>query len=51
MNVKKCEYSGTCYSQNHRRITRYLNEVSYKTERLMSLEEGIEKYKIMFKKQ
>ena len=38
---KKCEYKRKCYKKNHRTITRYVHEVSYKTERLMSSEEGI----------
>lgn len=42
---KNCEYKGICYNKNHRTITRYVHEVSYKTERLMSTEEGIKEYK------
>ena len=42
---KKCQYSKHCYNTNHRTITRYVHEVSYKVERLMSSEEGIEEYK------
>ena len=42
---KKCQYSKHCYNTNHRTITRYVHEVSYKVERLMSSEEEIEKYK------
>ena len=42
---KKCQYSKHCYNTNHRTITRYVHEVTYKVERLMSSEEEIEKYK------
>ena len=42
---KNCEYKGECYTKGHRTITRYMHEVSYKTERLMSTEEGIKEYK------
>ena len=42
---KNCEYKVICYNKNHRTITRYVHEVSYKTERLMSTEEGIKEYK------
>lgn len=42
---KNCEYKGICYNKNHKTITRYVHEVSYKTERLMSTEEGIKEYK------
>ena len=33
---KKCKHKGTCYTTNHRTITRYVHEVTYKVERLMS---------------
>ena len=46
---KKCEYKRKCYKKNHRTITRYVHEVSYKTERLMSSEEGIKEYKLRSK--
>ena len=46
---KKCKYKKTCYSSNHRTITRYVREVTYKTERLMSTEEGILEYKLRSK--
>ena len=42
---KNCEYKGECYTKGHMTITRYMHEVSYKTERLMSTEEGIKEYK------
>ena len=42
---KNCEYKGECCTKVHRTITRYVHEVSYKTERLMSTEEGIKEYK------
>ena len=46
---KKCEYKRKCYKKNHRTITRYVHEVTYKTERLMSSEEGIKEYKLRSK--
>lgn len=46
---KKCKHKGTCYTTNHRTITRYVHEVTYKVERLMSTEEGIKEYKLRSK--
>lgn len=46
---KKCKYKRKCYKKNHRTITRYVHEVTYKTERLMSSEEGIKEYKLRSK--
>ena len=42
---KKCKDKKTCYKTNHRTITRYVHEVTYKTERLMSTKDGIKEYK------
>ena len=44
-----CKYKGICFSSNHRTITRYIHEVSYKVERLMSTKEGIKDYKLRSK--
>ena len=33
---KNCKYKGKCYKSNHRTITRYIHESTYKVERLMS---------------
>ena len=41
-----CINKGVCYKSEHRSITRYVHELSYKTERLMSSEKGIEEYKL-----
>ena len=46
---KNCKYAGICFKRNHRTITRYVHEVTYKTERLMSTEEGIKDYKLRSK--
>ena len=46
---KKCKHKGTCYTTNHRTITRYVHEVTYKVERLMSTKEGIKDYKLRSK--
>ena len=46
---KNCEFKGKCYKKNHRTITRYIHEVTYKTEKLMSTEEAIEDYKLRSK--
>ena len=46
---KNCQYKGKCYKSNHRTITRYIHESTYKVERLMSTEEGINDYKLRFK--
>lgn len=46
---KKCKYKEKCYKKNYRTITRYVHEVTYKTERLMSSEEGIKEYKLRSK--
>ena len=45
----KCEFKGKCFTKNHRTITRYLHEVTYKVERLMASEEGIKEYKLRSK--
>ena len=37
------------FTKNHRKITRYVHEVAYKTERLMATEEGIKEYKLRSK--
>lgn len=44
-----CKYKKICFSRNHRTITRYVHEVSYKVERLMSTKEGIKDYKLRSK--
>lgn len=41
---KNCKYKRICFSNNHRTITRYVHEVSYKVERLMSTKDGIKDY-------
>ena len=46
---KNCKYKGTCYTTNHRTITRYIHEVTYKVEQLMSTKEGIKDYKLRSK--
>ena len=46
---KKSKCKEKCYKKNHRTITRYEHKVTYKTERLMSLEEGIKEYKLRSK--
>ncbi len=46
---KNCKYKGKCYTTNHRTITRYLHEVTYKVERLMSTKDGIKDYKLRSK--
>ena len=46
---QKWKYKRKCYKKNHRTITRYVHEVTYKTERLMSSEEGIKEYKLRSK--
>ena len=46
---KNCRYRGKCCKNRHRTITRYVHEVTYKTERLMSSEEGIKEYKLRSK--
>ena len=46
---KNCKYNGICFTSNHRTITRYVHEVTYKTERLMATEEGIKEYKLRSK--
>lgn len=42
----KCKYKDECYKGKKRTITRTVNELSYKTELLMSTEEGKEEYKL-----
>ena len=46
---RNCKFAGTCFTKNHRTITRYVHEVAYKTERLMASEEGINEYKLRSK--
>ena len=46
---KNCRYREKCCKNRHRTITRYVHEVTYKTERLMSSEEGIKEYKLRSK--
>ena len=46
---KNCRYRSKCCKNRHRTITRYVHEVTYKTERLMSSEEGINEYKLRSK--
>ena len=41
---RDCKYAGICFTKNHRTITRYVHEVTYKVERLMASEEGIKNY-------
>ena len=48
-SCKNCRYRGKCCKNRHRTITRYVHEVTYKTERLMSSEEGIKEYKLRSK--
>ena len=43
---KNCKYKGECYTTNHRTITRYVHEITYKVERLMSTKDGIKDYKL-----
>ena len=46
---KNCKYKGKCHTTNHRTITRYVHEVTYKVERLMSTKEGMKDYKLRSK--
>ena len=46
---KNCKYKGKCYTTNHRTITRYVHEVTYEVERLMSTKDGIKDYKLRAK--
>ncbi len=46
---RDCKFAGICFTKNHRTITRYVHEVTYKTERLMASEEGIKEYKLRSK--
>ena len=46
---KKCQYKEKCYETNHRTITRYVHEATYKVERLMSANDGIKDYKLRSK--
>ena len=46
---KKCQYKEKCYETNHRTITRYVHEATYKVERLMSTKDGIKDYKLCSK--
>ena len=46
---KNCKYKGKCYTTNHRTITRYVHEVTYKVERLMSTKDEINDYKLRSK--
>ena len=46
---KKCQYKEKCYETNHRTITRYVHEATYKVERLMSTKDGIKDYKLRSK--
>ena len=48
-SCKNCKYKGKCYTTNHRTITRYVHEVTYKVERLMSTKDGIKDYKLRSK--
>ena len=38
---RNCKFEGICLIKNHRTITRYVHEVTYKTKRLMASEVGI----------
>ena len=42
----KCKTKGKYFIKGHRTITRYVHEVSYKTEKIMATKEGIEEYKL-----
>ena len=46
---QKYKHKKSCYSKNHRPITRYIHEASYKTERLIATEEGKKQYKLRSK--
>ncbi|MBR0059799.1 MAG: transposase, partial [Methanobrevibacter sp.] len=46
---RDCKFNGICFTKNHRTITRYVHEVTYKTERLMASEEGKKEYKLRSK--
>ena len=46
---RDCKFNGICFTKNHRTITRYVHEVTYKTERLMTSEEGKKEYKLRSK--
>lgn len=46
---KNYKYKVKCYTTNHRAITRYVHEVTYKVERLMSTKDGIKDYKLRSK--
>ena len=46
---KNCKYKGKCYTTNHRTITRYVHEVTYEVERLMSTKDGMKDYKLRSK--
>ncbi|ADC47616.1 transposase [Methanobrevibacter ruminantium M1] len=41
-----CINKGVCFKTGHRSITRYVHELAYKTERIISSEKGIEEYKL-----
>lgn len=41
-----CINKGICFKSGHRTITRYVHELTYKTERVMYSEKGIEEYKL-----
>lgn len=42
----RCQNKGICFKKGHRTITRYVHELTYETERIMSSKEGVEDYKL-----
>ena len=42
----KCINKGMCFKKGHRTITRYVHELTYETERIMSSKEGLNDYKL-----
>ena len=43
---KNCTKNGECCNNKHRAITRYVHELNYKTEQIMSSDYAIEEYKL-----
>ena len=44
--MQNCQYKEKCYKSNHKTITRYIHESTYKVERLMSTKDAINDYKL-----
>ena len=42
----KCINKGVCFKKGHRTITRYVHELTYETERIISSKEGLKDYKL-----